>query len=107
VILDPGARTVECAGQPIDLTGTEFDLLEILLRSAGHVVSREHLCKTVLGRPLFPEDRSIDVHISNLRRKLGIRPGGNERIKTQRGSGYIYTLTNQPAGAALSPGPPS
>ena len=99
LILDPGARTVESAGQPIDLTGTEFDLLEILLRSAGHVVSREHLCKSVLGRPLFPEDRSIDVHISNLRRKLGVRPGGNERIKTQRGSGYIYTLTSQPVDA--------
>ena len=93
--LDPGARKVQCGGRIIDLTGTEFDLLEMLLRSAGHVVSRESLCKSVLGRPLFPEDRSIDVHISNLRRKLGPRNGDPERIKTQRGSGYIYTLADQ------------
>lgn len=95
--LDPGARKVHCSGRTIDLTGTEFDLLEMLLRAAGHVVSRESLCKSVLGRPLFPEDRSIDVHISNLRRKLGQRNGGTERIKTQRGSGYIYTLADQAA----------
>ena len=95
--LDPGARKVECADRSIELTGTEFDLLEMLLRFAGRVVSREDLCKTILGRPLFPEDRSIDVHISNLRRKLGQRAGGSERIKTQRGSGYIYTLADQPA----------
>src|SRR5262249_45727611 len=95
--LDPGARKVHCAGRIIDLTGTEFDLLEMLLRSAGHVGSRESLCKTVLGRAVFPEDLSIDVHISNLRRKLGQRNGESERIKTQRGSGYIYTLADQAA----------
>ncbi len=93
VQLDPGARTVECAGQPIDLTSAEFDLLEALLRSAGHVVSREELSRTVFGRPLQPEDRSIDVHISNLRRKLGRGPGGGaERIKTLRGTGYVFAL---------------
>lgn len=98
VELDPGARTVECAGQPIDLTSAEFELLEALLRSAGHAVSREELSRTVFGRQLQPEDRGIDVHISNLRRKLGRGPGGGaDRIKTLRGTGYVFALPSPPA----------
>lgn len=96
--LDPGARCVECGSRSIDLTVTEFDLLEVLLRSAGRVVSREELSKTVFGRHLYPEDRSIDVHISNLRRKLGKMPTGNERIKTMRGSGYVFVVEDQTEG---------
>jgi two-component system response regulator CpxR len=96
--LDPSARTVEYAGRSIELTSTEFDLLEVLVRSAGHAVSREELSKTVFGRRLFPEDRNIDVHVSNLRRKLGSRGAGTERIKTLRGTGYIYALSPSSAG---------
>jgi two-component system response regulator CpxR len=92
VELDPGARTVRCGGQWVELTGVEFNLLETLLRSAGRLVEREELSKTVLGRRLMPYDRSIDMHVSNLRKKLGHMSGDHERIKTVRGLGYIYTL---------------
>jgi DNA-binding response OmpR family regulator len=65
-------------------------LLEVLLGAAGQVVSREKLCQQVLGRELSPYDRSIDVHISNLRRKLGSPDDDVERIQTIRGVGYLY-----------------
>ena len=90
--LDIGARTVRCAGRLVELTGAEFTLLEVLLRAAGRVVERGELSKTVLGRRLMPFDRSIDVHVSNLRKKLGPAPGGSERIKTVRSVGYICVL---------------
>ena len=96
--MDPGARVVLQRGQPIDLTSVEFALLEVLLRAAGQVVTREDLAKDVLGRRLTPYDRSIDVHISSLRRKLGHQIGDTERIKTVRGTGYIYTLPPDAAG---------
>ena len=70
VQLDPSAREVRMNGIQIDLTSVEFSLLEMLLRDAGHVVTREQLTETVLGRKLGPFDRVIDVHISNLRKKL-------------------------------------
>jgi two-component system response regulator CpxR len=91
VVLDPGARTVSRAGEPVELTTVEFDLLQSLLASAGEVVSRDELTHDVLGRELAPFDRSIDMHISRVRRKLGERPDGVERIKAIRGVGYIYT----------------
>lgn len=100
VQLDPGARVVLQRGQPIDLTSVEFALLEVLLRAAGQVVTREDLAKEVLGRRLTPYDRSIDVHISSLRRKLVHQVGDTERIKTVRGTGYIYTLPPDAAGQA-------
>jgi DNA-binding response OmpR family regulator len=90
--LDPGARTVRCNGKDIELTGVEFNLLETLLRAAGRLVEREELSRAVLGRRLQPYDRSIDMHVSNLRKKLGHMCGEHERIKTVRGLGYIYTL---------------
>ena len=102
VQLDPGARVVLQRGQPIDLTSVEFALLEVLLRVAGQVVTREDLAKEVLGRRLTPYDRSIDVHISSLRRKLGHQDGDAERIKTVRGTGYIYALP--PDAARQAPG---
>jgi two-component system response regulator CpxR len=98
VQLDPGARVVLQRDHPIDLTSVEFALLEVLLRAAGQVVTREDLAKEVLGRRLTPYDRSIDVHISSLRRKLGHQAGDIERIKTVRGTGYIYTLPPDAAG---------
>jgi two-component system response regulator CpxR len=92
--LDPAAREVRMDGLPIDLTSVEFALLETLLRDAGHVVTREQLTENVLGRKLGPFDRVIDVHISNLRKKLG-RVHGEERIKAVRGSGYVFVVRSE------------
>ncbi len=92
--LDLGARTVRVGGVHLDLTSVEFTLLEVLLRLAGHVVSREELSRQVLGRPLNAYDRSIDVHVSRLRRKLGAPGEESERIKTVRGVGYILTRSS-------------
>jgi DNA-binding response OmpR family regulator len=91
VELDLGTRVVRRAGQAVELTAVEFDLLEKLLRAAGSIITREELSKEVLGRSTSPFDRSIDMHISNLRKKLGHQLGDVERIKTVRGVGYIYT----------------
>ncbi len=95
--LNTGSREVLRDNTSIDLTAVEFSLLEVLVRSAGHVVSREELVKKVLGRAITPYDRSIDVHVSNLRKKLGRKVQENERIKTIRGSGYLYTRLSDPA----------
>jgi two-component system response regulator CpxR len=92
VELDPGARKVLLAGRDVELTSVEFSLLEMLLRRAGQVVNRETLAKEVLGRSLSPFDRSIDVHVSSLRKKIGHQPNGTERIKTIRGTGYQYLI---------------
>jgi two-component system response regulator CpxR len=88
--IDSNTRNVRRAGEVVELTGVEYDLLEILLRNAGQIVKREELVKEVLGRELSPFDRSIDMHVSNLRKKLGHQLNGLERIKTIRGVGYIY-----------------
>jgi two-component system response regulator CpxR len=94
--LDTGARTVRRRGELIDLTTVEFDLLAVLMRAAGNVVSREHLVRDVLGREFSPFDRSIDTHVCNLRRKIGMLPDGSERIKGVRGSGYQCASPGQP-----------
>ena len=94
VELDRGTRVVRRAGTIVELTAVEFDLLERLLRAAGSVVTREELSSAVLGRSLSPFDRSIDMHISNLRKKLGHHFGELERIKTVRGIGYIYAQSH-------------
>jgi two-component system response regulator CpxR len=88
--MDSNTRNVRRDGEVVELTGVEYDLLEILLRNAGQIVKREELVKEVLGRELSPFDRSIDMHVSNLRKKLGHQLNGLERIKTIRGVGYIY-----------------
>lgn len=88
--LDSRARTVRQDGTDVELTSVEFSLLEMLMRSAGKVVLREDLVRKVLGRRLSPYDRSIDVHVSSLRKKLGHQVGNHERIKTVRGVGYLY-----------------
>jgi DNA-binding response OmpR family regulator len=90
VELDKGTRIVRRGGQQVPLTSVEYDLLEALMRSAGVVVSREELVRSILGRSFTPYDRSIDTHLSNLRKKLGHHVDGVERIKTIRGVGYIY-----------------
>jgi two-component system response regulator CpxR len=104
VELESGTRTLLRGGEPVELTAVEFSLLEILLRRAGRIVAREELTREVLGRPLSPYDRSIDVHVSKLRKKLGHGSGGGERIKSIRGSGYIYILPSI-AGKGSEPAP--
>lgn len=84
-------RIVTCKGQEIVVTGAEFSLLHQLLAHAGSVVSREDLIYHVLGRKPSVFDRSIDVHISSLRKKLGHQVRGRQRIRSIRGVGYMYT----------------
>jgi two-component system, OmpR family, response regulator len=84
----PGRRWAEWRGQPLDLTSTEFNLLEALARSAGRPVSKDALSERALGRPLTRFDRSIDVHMSSIRRKLGTRPDGRSWIQTIVRHGY-------------------
>jgi DNA-binding response OmpR family regulator len=86
-----GTRRVLCGGSPLAMTSTEYSVLEVLLRAAGHVVSKADLSERALGRKLTRYDRSLDMHVSSLRKKLGPLPGGEERIKTVRGVGYQYT----------------
>ncbi|HEV2859958.1 MAG TPA: response regulator transcription factor [Pyrinomonadaceae bacterium] len=90
VELDTGTRHVRRAGESVGLTNVEYEILVQLVSAAGRVVKREDLVRTVLGREISPFDRSIDMHISHLRKKLGHRAGDFERIKTVRGVGYIY-----------------
>ncbi len=88
LLLWPGSRTATLAGRPLDLTGTEFNLLEALARRAGQLISKQDLSQRALGRPLSPFDRRIDVHISSIRQKLGTRDDGRSWIQTVRGMGY-------------------
>ena len=97
VVLDRGARTVLQQGRAVSLTTVEFDLLSVLLQSAGNVVSRETIAEQVLGRQFDAFDRSIDMHISRLRRKLGDTDDEHQRIKTVRSVGYIYAQPAEPA----------
>lgn len=87
--IDPAIREAWLDDALLNLTSVEFTLLEVFLREPGRVLSREQLTEAVLGRRLGPFDRVIDVHISNLRRKLGSAPDG-QRIKAVRGSGYLF-----------------
>src|SRR5579871_1413983 len=89
VELDPATRSVRQSGRPVELTSVEFSLLEALLREAGRVVTREQLVSGVLSRKFSPFDRSIDMHVSKVRKKLGDMNGEEEHIKTVRGVGYI------------------
>jgi DNA-binding response OmpR family regulator len=89
VALSVSRRVVSRADIPVELTAVEFNVLECLLRNAGSIVTRETLAERALGRPLGPFDRSVDVHVHNLRKKISATP--DERIKTIRGVGYMYT----------------
>jgi len=83
-------RTVRRADKVVELTVVEYSLLEKFLSAPGRILEREELVKEVLHRNLTPFDRSIDTHVSNLRKKLGHEVNGVERIKTARSVGYIY-----------------
>jgi two-component system response regulator CpxR len=98
VELDPATRTVRQNGKALDLTSVEFNLLEVLLREAGRVVTRERLVDSVLSRKFSPFDRSIDMHVSKLRKKLGDSEAGDDHIKTVRGVGYIFARPREAAG---------
>jgi two-component system response regulator CpxR len=98
VALDEGMRTAWRDGEKMDLTSVEFNLLEKFLKAAGQVVSREDLVREILGREFSPFDRSIDTHVSNLRKKLGPAANGLERIKGIRGIGYLYSLCHGAGG---------
>ena len=99
ITLDPRSRTVRVNGEIVELTSAEFDLLRVLLAAAGQVVTREELFRSVLGREFNVFDRSIDNHVSSLRKKLGPKVNGIERIKSVRGTGYIYTAIESVAAA--------
>ena len=87
VRIDPGSREAWSDGRKVDITSIEFDLLELLLRSAGRIISRNELMAALYQRPASPFDRALDVHISHLRKKLGDR---GDRICTVRGAGYLF-----------------
>ncbi len=87
ISIDPGTREVRREGQPVEATTFEFDILETLMRSAGRVVSRDELMEELYGRKATPFDRSVDMHISHLRKKL---EGDKPLIKTVRGVGYQF-----------------
>ena len=90
--LSRSSRAARIDGNELALTSVEFDVLATLATDAGKVVRKEDLSEQVLGRKLSPYDRSLDMHISNLRKKLGPHADGSERIKTIRSVGYIYTV---------------
>ena len=96
VTLDPGTREVFAGGARVDLTTFEFDILEMLMRSAGRVLSRDALMENFYNRKATPFDRSIDMHISHLRKKL---ENGESSIKTIRGVGYQFCRALEDAGA--------
>jgi two-component system response regulator CpxR len=96
IVLDPGSREVFRNGQRIDMTTLEFDILESLMRSAGRVVSRDELMESLYNRKATPFDRSIDMHISHLRKKLETEAG--PVFKTIRGVGYQFCRSSQEAG---------
>lgn len=90
VTLDAGSRQVTVDGAPVELTTLEFDILELLMRAAGRVVSRDTLMESIYNRKSTPFERSTDMHISHLRKKLET---GGARIKTVRGVGYQFCRT--------------
>ena len=93
--LNQARRELHCDGQAIELTSTEFSILQLLLQRSGEVVEKKDLYLAALGREPVAYDRSIDMHVSNLRRKLGLTADGNERIETIRGIGYQYCCVGE------------
>ncbi len=87
--LTPSSRTVFCNGNELVLTGTEFSILHLLLLNVGELVSKTDISEKILGRKLEPYDRSIDMHVSNLRKKIA-KESDQEKIKTVRGIGYMF-----------------
>ena len=97
ISIDPGTRDVHRNGTPVEVTTFEFDILETLMRAAGRVVSRDDLMEELYGRKATPFDRSVDMHISHLRKKL---EGDKPLIKTVRGVGYQFVRSPEEGMAA-------
>jgi two-component system response regulator CpxR len=85
--LNPQTREVQYQGRTLELTSIEYDILEVLARSAGRVVSRDELAAILYQRRATPYERSLDVHISHLRKKLA----RSSAIRTVRGAGYLFS----------------
>jgi two-component system response regulator CpxR len=95
LLIEAGSQSVFRDDEPIRLTGAEYLVLEALVQSAGQVVAKDTIARHALGRRIMPYDRSVDAHVSNLRKKLGPLDDGRQRIKTVRGKGYLYVTTAQ------------
>ena len=91
--MEPGSQSVFCTGELVPLTGAEYLVLEALVNSVGQVVDNDAIARHALGRRIMPYDRSVDAHVSNLRKKLGPLRDGRQRIKTVRGRGYLYVTS--------------
>lgn len=89
-----GSRSATWSGVDVPLTGTEFSVLELLVRRAGQVISKDDMTEQALNRKLTPYDRSIDVHVSNIRKKLTQAGANKELIINVRGAGYMLTLND-------------
>jgi two-component system response regulator CpxR len=98
LVIHPDRREATYAGHPIPLTTVEFDVLHLLAVASGRVVSRDEISKAALGRAYTAYDRSVDMHVMNLRRKLQPLAGDRVQIKTVRSAGYLLVLENAPAG---------
>lgn len=92
MVLNRHNRRLNKNDSELELTSTEFSVIEVLLRHAGEIVPKDQLSREALGRELGRYDRALDMHISNLRQKLGPLSSGGERIVTVRGSGYQYVI---------------
>ena len=88
--IDLGARQARLDGQPCDLTGHQFDLLVVLARAPGRVLSRDQIMDALKGHPLEAFDRSIDVHVSRIRAVIEDDPKNPKRVLTVRGTGYVF-----------------
>lgn len=97
VLLRRKDRTVYLLGELVELTTSEYTLLECMLMAPGQVLTKQELSEKALGRKLTMYDRSLDMHISNLRKKIGCLENGDPRIKTVRGVGYIFVANEQGA----------
>jgi DNA-binding response OmpR family regulator len=91
LVMDSGSRTVFCRNQRLELTAVEFELLAAFLEAPGQVLAREDLVKRIFQRPFHPEDRSLDMCVSRLRRKLDVHASLRSRIKTVRSAGYLFS----------------
>ena len=89
IVINLAAREAYVDEHPLSLTGTEYEVLALLVKHAGEVVSKEQISEEVLGRRLASFDRSIDMHVSNIRKKIA-EHNSAERIKTMRGTGYVF-----------------
>jgi len=91
-LLDTERRELSCGGNQVIVQPQVFDLLVHLIRNRNRVLGREELFREVLDRQFSPFDRSIDNHVSSLRKKLGPQAGGSDRIRAVRNAGYVYPM---------------